>query len=80
MSAGGAFDLRAELRERVVLLDGGLGTMLIAAGLGEGEIPEEWNLTRGPALAGPFVYGSLTQGRRKQVPRPDHRCCRSGSH
>jgi len=31
-------------RERVVLLDGGMGTMLIAKGLKEGEAPDLWNV------------------------------------
>lgn len=36
-------DLRARLREGVILLDGGLGTQLIAAGLARGCAPERWN-------------------------------------
>ncbi len=37
----------AELIQRkVVLFDGGMGSMLIAAGLCEGEVPESWNLSR----------------------------------
>jgi 5-methyltetrahydrofolate--homocysteine methyltransferase len=37
-------ELAALSRERVVLLDGGLGSMLIAAGLAAGRAPEWWNL------------------------------------
>jgi 5-methyltetrahydrofolate--homocysteine methyltransferase len=37
-------DLRELARGRVVLLDGGLGSMLIAAGLEAGRAPEWWNL------------------------------------
>lgn len=31
-------------REQVVLLDGGMGTMLIDRGLKQGQVPELWNL------------------------------------
>ena len=37
-------ELRALLAERVLLLDGGLGSMLIAAGLEAGQAPDWWNL------------------------------------
>ncbi len=37
-------DLRTLADERVLLLDGGLGSMLIAAGLAAGRAPECWNL------------------------------------
>ncbi|MBN2184824.1 MAG: homocysteine S-methyltransferase family protein [Candidatus Krumholzibacteriota bacterium] len=36
-------DIRKIIRQRKVLFDGGMGSMLIAAGLGEREIPEQWN-------------------------------------
>jgi 5-methyltetrahydrofolate--homocysteine methyltransferase len=39
------------LKEKVLLFDGGMGSMLIAAGLGEGEAPDEWSLTRPDLLA-----------------------------
>ena len=39
------------IRHKVVLFDGGMGSMLIAAGLGEGEVPESWNLSRPEAVA-----------------------------
>lgn len=39
-------DLAETMRRRLVLFDGGLGSMLIAAGLGEGEEPAGWNVTR----------------------------------
>ena len=32
------------INERIVLMDGGMGTMLIADGLKENEVPENWNL------------------------------------
>lgn len=32
------------INERIVLMDGGMGTMLIAEGLRENEVPENWNL------------------------------------
>ncbi len=34
------------MADRVLLLDGGIGTLLQAAGLRPGELPERWNLTR----------------------------------
>ncbi|MBO7341912.1 MAG: homocysteine S-methyltransferase family protein, partial [Clostridia bacterium] len=33
------------LSENIVLLDGGMGTLLQARGLAAGELPERWNLT-----------------------------------
>lgn len=39
------------LKNRVVVFDGGLGSMLIAAGLAAGESPEAWNLERPEAVA-----------------------------
>lgn len=38
------------LKEKVLLFDGGMGSMLIAAGLGEGEAPDEWSITRPDVL------------------------------
>jgi 5-methyltetrahydrofolate--homocysteine methyltransferase len=38
-----ATDIRALARQRLVLYDGGMGTMLFAAGLVDGESPEPWN-------------------------------------
>lgn len=38
-------DLLEIIRKKVVLFDGGMGSMLIAAGLGEGEVPESWNIS-----------------------------------
>jgi methionine synthase I (cobalamin-dependent) len=32
------------LREKVLLFDGGMGSMLIAAGLADGEAPDEWSI------------------------------------
>jgi methionine synthase I (cobalamin-dependent) len=40
------------IKERVLLFDGGMGSMLIAAGLVDGEAPEMWNLSRPEVLAG----------------------------
>ncbi|MFC1558356.1 homocysteine S-methyltransferase family protein [candidate division KSB1 bacterium] len=37
-------DLLAQLSERILLMDGGMGTMLIAAGLTEDDVPELWNI------------------------------------
>ncbi len=38
-------DFRAFLNDNLVILDGGMGTLLQAAGLCPGELPERWNLT-----------------------------------
>ncbi len=38
------------LKEKVLLFDGGMGSMLIAAGLGEGEAPDEWSILHPEAL------------------------------
>ncbi len=43
-------NLRALLRDRLVYLDGGMGTLLQAAGLQPGERPETWNLTHPDAV------------------------------
>jgi 5-methyltetrahydrofolate--homocysteine methyltransferase len=40
------------LKTRTVIFDGGLGSMLIAAGLSPGESPETWNLEKPDAVAG----------------------------
>ncbi len=37
-------NFRAFLDSNIVVLDGGMGTLLQAAGLGPGELPERWNL------------------------------------
>ena len=38
------------LSERVLLFDGGMGSMLIAAGLADGEAPDEWSIKHPDAL------------------------------
>ncbi len=38
------------LRERVMLFDGGMGSMLIAVGLVDGEAPDEWSIKRPEVL------------------------------
>ena len=43
-------DFRAFLKTNIVYLDGGMGTMLQAQGLGAGELPERWNLTRADVI------------------------------
>ena len=64
-------DLRALLDERVLLLDGGMGTLLMAAGLERGRAPEWWNLDhpdrvevadRGYADAGSDIVHANTFG------------------
>jgi methionine synthase I (cobalamin-dependent) len=44
MEQGG--DILALVRKRTVLLDGAMGTMLMAEGLTGGEMPEKWNLDK----------------------------------
>ena len=41
---------REFLKENIVCLDGGMGTLLQAQGLGAGEAPEKWNLTHPEAI------------------------------
>ena len=43
-------DLSRRLQQGPLLLDGGLGTLLIAAGLPPGRAPEWWNLERPDAV------------------------------
>ncbi len=38
------------LKEKIVLLDGGMGTLLQARGLALGELPERWNLSKPDAV------------------------------
>lgn len=45
-------ELRVRLADEVLLLDGAMGTMLIAAGLEAGRAPDCWNLERPQAVAG----------------------------
>ena len=42
-------DFRTFLKQNLVFLDGGMGTLLQAQGLQPGEHPERWNLTH-PAV------------------------------
>ena len=45
-------ELQRRLRERGhLLLDGGMGTLLMAAGLEAGAPPERWNLTHPERIA-----------------------------
>ena len=39
------------MKEHILFLDGGMGTLLQAAGLAPGEYPERWNLTHADAVA-----------------------------
>ncbi len=38
------------IKENTLLLDGGMGTLLQAKGLGAGELPEQWNLTHSEVI------------------------------
>ena len=42
--------LQETLGKRLIYLDGGMGTMLQAAGLRGGEVPEGWNLSHPEAV------------------------------
>lgn len=44
-------DFLATLQQKVILFDGGMGSMLIAAGLSSGETPEAWVLNRPEEIA-----------------------------
>ena len=37
-------DILREMKERVLLFDGGMGSLLQERGLAPGELPETWNL------------------------------------
>ncbi len=37
--------LREIIKQKIIYLDGGMGTMLLAKGLKAGELPERWNIT-----------------------------------
>ena len=43
-------DFRTFLKENIVCLDGGMGTLLQQQGLAAGELPERWNLTHPEAV------------------------------
>ncbi|MBE5732614.1 MAG: homocysteine methyltransferase [Clostridiales bacterium] len=43
-------DLRQYLKENIVYLDGGMGTLLQNSGLKAGELPEYWNITHASAI------------------------------
>ena len=38
-------NFKTYLQDNLVILDGGMGTLLQKAGLAPGELPEVWNLT-----------------------------------
>ena len=43
-------DIRSFMKDHVLILDGGMGTLLQAAGLPVGEYPERWNVTHPEAV------------------------------
>ena len=43
-------DIRTYLKDHILFLDGGMGTLLQARGLRPGELPERWNLTHPEAV------------------------------
>ncbi|MBQ7983894.1 MAG: homocysteine S-methyltransferase family protein, partial [Clostridia bacterium] len=43
-------DIRTYLKDHILFLDGGMGTLLQAQGLRPGELPERWNLTHPDAV------------------------------
>ncbi|UCF06812.1 MAG: homocysteine S-methyltransferase family protein [bacterium] len=42
--------LRDEIGKKVLLFDGGMGSMIISAGLGRNDVPEAWNITNPEAI------------------------------
>ena len=42
--------IKEYLKENLIYLDGGMGTLLQAQGLKPGELPERWNLTHGEVI------------------------------
>ncbi|MDD4858006.1 MAG: homocysteine S-methyltransferase family protein, partial [Candidatus Krumholzibacteria bacterium] len=44
-------DFLATIKHRVVIFDGGMGSMLIAAGLSRSEIPEAWLMSKPEKIA-----------------------------
>jgi 5-methyltetrahydrofolate--homocysteine methyltransferase len=52
VSADMKHDIREAVRRKVVLFDGGMGSMCIAAGLSEWEIPEAWNVSNPDKIGG----------------------------
>ena len=47
-------DFRTFLKDNLVILDGGMGTLLQKAGLAPGELPERWNLTHADEVTAMF--------------------------
>lgn len=45
-------DILKELNKRILLFDGGMGTLLQEAGLSAGELPETWNLLHPETVRG----------------------------
>lgn len=45
-------DIRSFMKDHVLILDGGMGTLLQAAGLPAGEYPERWNVTHPDVIEG----------------------------
>ena len=43
-------DIRKYIKDHLLYLDGGMGTLLQAQGLMPGELPERWNLTHPEAI------------------------------
>lgn len=50
VNIGDRMDLRSYLKENIVYLDGGMGTLLQAKGLKAGELPERWNVTHSDVI------------------------------
>ena len=50
VNIGDRMDLRSYLKENIVYLDGGMGTLLQAKGLKAGELPERWNVTHSEVI------------------------------
>ena len=73
-----SMDVSVWTKDRMLFLDGGMGTQLQAKGLQPGEIPELWNVTRPQDVravheayfaAGADVVRQHVRRQRREVPR-----------
>ena len=60
---GGIRSFRKNLKIRILFFDGGTGSLLQAAGLGAGELPETWNISH-PETVGEIHRDYLNAGCR----------------
>ena len=60
-------NLLERAKEKTILFDGAMGTMLMAAGLSPGETPELWNLENRPR-SGIFTGNTMKRDRTWSTP------------